>query len=225
MDGGLAGGGRGYVCGGVVGGREQRLDAHEIVEGGALGVREVIEALGVEDGLALGGGKLAEAAEGAGDVAALVGGKVGELLHGVANLAALLGGEMLHGFVALEDLGTLFSGHGVELGEAIAHALLGGGREVTEAGLGFEGLLLLLGGEIVVAIDPVGEMLAGGPGVGAGVCRGGVGGLTLNGCGRGLLLVDRRRRRGRCGVVRLGVGTERCSSADEGGCEETCGTI
>ena len=75
--------------GGIVGGREQRLDLHEGVEAGALGVGEVVEALGVEDGLALGGGKLAEAAEGAGDVAALVGGEIGELLHGGANLLTL----------------------------------------------------------------------------------------------------------------------------------------
>jgi len=41
----------------------------------------------------------------------------------------------------------------------VAHPLLGLSRQVAEAGLAFQGVLLLLQGEIAVAIHPLAEML------------------------------------------------------------------
>ena len=165
---------------------EQGFVLYQPVEGGALGVGEVIEALGVEDGLALGGGEFAEAAEGAGNVAALVGGEIAELLHGAADLCALGGSEALHGFVALQQDLALGRIHGVELGEAVPHALLGLEGEIFEAGLGFEGFLLLLGCEVAVVVHPLGEVLAVGLGDG-GLGRHGMReGLALDGRGGGV---------------------------------------
>jgi len=121
---------------GVVGWRQQRLNLHEAVQAGALGVREVVEALGVQDGLALRGREFAEAAEGAIYVAALVGREIEELLEGGADLLALRRCEVLHPLVVFEQALALFGRHGVELGEAIEQALLRLRRIEVEAGLG-----------------------------------------------------------------------------------------
>jgi len=128
----------------------------------------VVEALGVQDGLALRGGEFAEAAKGAVYVAALVGWEIEELLEGNANLLALGWGEVLHPLVVFQQALTLFRRHGIELGEAIEQALLRLRRIEIETGLCLQGFLLLLRCEVAVAAHPLREMLVGGPVVGRG---------------------------------------------------------
>ena len=144
----------------VVGRKQQRLDLQQAVEAGALRVGEMVEAFGVQNGLALRWGEFAQAAEGAGNVAALVWRKIRELLHSGVHLSALRYGESLHCFIAIEQALTLGRRHGVEFGNAFPHALLGRWREVAKTGLLFEGLLLLVGSQVAVTTHPFGEMRA-----------------------------------------------------------------
>ena len=125
-------------------GWEHGLNAHQAVEGATL-LR--IEAVGVAAGVERGGAllrrELAQGAEAALNGGLLVRRKRGPVARGCGYLAALLGAEMLHIFVALDKTIALLRRHGVELGEAVAHPLLRGLRQIVEAGLIFQRLLLL----------------------------------------------------------------------------------
>jgi hypothetical protein len=146
--------------GGVIRGWQQWLDGHQAVERGALLRCEVRETLGVQYGLTLPGGKLAEAAEGAHDVAALIGREIGELLCSGADLYLLGGIQALDGFVEAEDALTFFRAHGLKASQCVAHVLLCSGRQVAETRFGFECPELLLVGEVGVLLHPLGKMIA-----------------------------------------------------------------
>jgi hypothetical protein len=136
------------------------LDGEEVVEGGALVVSELgVEAVGVEDGLALGFRHLAKVAEGAGDEAAAIDGQRVVLLRCGLNLLTLDGGEVLDGLVAGEEAAALLVRHVVELSEAIEEALLVLLGQLFEARLVLKGVLLLLRGEGAVTVHPLGEVL------------------------------------------------------------------
>jgi len=64
-----------------------------------------------------------------------------------------------NGLIALEETATLLRRHAVELGETVAHALLGLSRKVVEAGLALERLLLLIERKAAMSIHPLCEML------------------------------------------------------------------
>jgi hypothetical protein len=148
-----------YGVGGALDG-DVRLDGKEVIEGGALVVVELaVEAIGAEDGLALGLGHLSEIAEGTLDETAAIGWERGELLRGAAYLLALSRSEVLEGLVAGEETAALLIGHVVELGEAIEEALLVLLGKLVEAGLVLKSALLLIWWEIAMAIHPLGEML------------------------------------------------------------------
>ena len=120
------------------------FDGEETGEGAAFLVRELAaETVGVEDGLALGVGHLAEVAEGPGDEAAAVFGETAKLLEGSADLLTLRHSEMRHGFVVLDEAAALLGRHVVKLGEAIEHALLGLRRKVAEARFLLQSALLV----------------------------------------------------------------------------------
>ena len=140
---------------------EEGLDGDEAGQGGALLVGEAFAEAGIvgEGGLALVGREVADLAEGTGDEAAAIGRKAGELGHGSADLLAADRVEVLHGLGAGEDALALVGRHHVELGEAVAHALLDLRGELAEAGLALEGALLLRQGEVAVAAHPLGEVL------------------------------------------------------------------
>lgn len=139
--------------------RKKGLDRDQVIEGGALLVGEAgSDAVRVERSLTLVGGKIADIAEGVGDGVATVGWKTGELRHRSAHLLALFRGEVLHDLGAGEDTLPLHGRHGVELGEAPAHALLHLRREIVEAGLTLEGTLLLGEGQMAVAVHPLRQM-------------------------------------------------------------------
>ena len=152
-------------------GWEHGLNGHEAAEGVALLIVEAIGvAAGVECGGALFGRKLAKGAEAAANGGFLVRRKRRPVARGRANLLALLRREVLHIFIALDERVALLLRHGVELGEAVAHALLRGLRQIVEAGLVFERLLLLRRRKIVVVVHPLFKMFAArsvGAGVGA----------------------------------------------------------
>lgn len=82
------------------------------------------------------------------------------MLGSSANLSALVGGQTLHGFVVLERALALLRWHGVKLGEAISHALLGSLGKIVEAGFAIERLLLLSGRKIAVRVHPLSEVFA-----------------------------------------------------------------
>ena len=69
--------------------------------------------------------------------------QTGKLLHGAADLAALLRRKPLHELVALNRSFALRRRHVVEPGKLVALALLGLQRQVVEAGLTIQRLLLL----------------------------------------------------------------------------------
>lgn len=160
---GVGGQGRGGLSGRSCrcsGRRKQRFDRDQVREGGALLVGEAAaNAIRVERGLTLLGGQAAEIAKGVGDGLAAFGRKIGELGHGAADLLALLGREVLHGFGAGKDTLALDRGHGIELREPLAHALLHLGGEIVKSGLTLEGALLFGEGEVAVPGHPLGQVL------------------------------------------------------------------
>jgi len=89
-----------------------------------------------------------------------------ELAHGAGDLLALRRGQALHALDAVEDALALIGRHGVELLEAGADTGLLLWRQLIEAGLAFQGLLLLLRREILVLLHPLAEV-AGRAGIGA----------------------------------------------------------
>ena len=105
------------------------------------------------------GRHLTEVEDGAGHEAATLRGHSDEILHSGAVLLALRGREALDGLVAIEDASALLRVHVVELGETVAHALLGLRGQFVEAGLILERALLVGEGEVLVALHPLGEVL------------------------------------------------------------------
>ena len=142
-------------------GWEHGLNVHQAVERAALlRIEAVGIATGVESSGALVGRELAHGAEAAADSIALIGWKRGKVLRGSAHLVALLRREFFQLLIALDDAVSLRLRHGIELSEAVVHALLRGLRKVMEAGLILQRLMLLRGGEIAVVVHPLIEMLA-----------------------------------------------------------------
>jgi hypothetical protein len=113
------------------------------------------ETLGIQDGLALGGWKLAQATKGANNIAMLVGRKIVQLLHGIAELGALWRGEVLHPFILIEQAIPLIGRHGVEPHKQVAKMLLCLRREIAESGQILEVSLLLIEGQVAMASHPL----------------------------------------------------------------------
>ena len=142
-------------------GWEHGLNVHQAVERAALlRIEAVGIATGVESSGALVRRQLAQGAEAAADGGLLILWQRGPVARGRADLIALLRREVLHIFVALDESVALLLRHGIELGEAIAHALLRGLRQIVEAGLVLKRLLLLGGVESAVLVHPLGQMFA-----------------------------------------------------------------
>jgi len=140
---------------------EHGLNVHQAVERAALlRIEAVGIATGVESSGALVRRQLAQGAEAAADGGLLILWQRGPVARGRADLIALLRREVLHIFVALDESVALLLRHGIELGEAIAHALLRGLRQIVEAGLVLKRLLLLGGVESAVLVHPLGQMFA-----------------------------------------------------------------
>jgi len=140
---------------------EHGLNVHQAVERAALlRIEAVGIATGVESSGALVRRQLAQGAEAAADCGLLILWQRGPVARGRADLIALLRREVLHIFVALDESVALLLRHGIELGEAIAHALLRGLRQIVEAGLVLKRLLLLGGVESAVLVHPLGQMFA-----------------------------------------------------------------
>lgn len=183
------------VIAGVANG-DEGLDGEKAGDGPSFLVGELAaKAVGREDRLALGFGHGAQVVEGAGHEAAAIGGEAAVLLHGPTQLLALRHAQIGDGLVALEEAAALVGRHIVQLGQTVAQALLRFGREIAEAGFAFKRLLLLAGGEVAVAIEPLGQMAA--------LSLSAVRPHTGEGAGRGLLagrralLRDRRDARER----------------------------
>ena len=140
---------------------EHGLNAQEAAERAALlRIEAVGVAAGVERGGALVRRKLTQSAEAAANSGLLVRWQRGPVARGRAYLVTLLRREVLHIFVALDEPIALVGRHGVELGKAVAHALLRGLGQIVEAGFVLKRLLLLRRREIAVDVHPLGEMLA-----------------------------------------------------------------
>lgn len=148
--------------------RVNGLNIHQSVERGALlRIEAVAVAAGVECGGALVRRQLAQGAEAAANGIALIWRKRGEVLRGCAHLVTLLWGKFLHLFIALDDAVALGCRHGIELRQTVMHALLRGLRQIVEAGLVLQRLVLLREAEIAVRVHPLGKVLTV-VGVGAG---------------------------------------------------------
>ena len=139
---------------------KQWLNAQEIIQRGALALVHPPILGRAGGGGALVGRQTPELAEGTRYSAALIERKRAELLHGATDLRALIEREVLHDLRVCQEALTLLGWHGVELGEAIAHALLSLLGELLKAWLMLQCALLLIGREVAVQIHPLREVLA-----------------------------------------------------------------
>jgi hypothetical protein len=124
--------------------RKIRFDGKEPREGIALLFGELAaEAVFLKDGIPLLWRHLAEVAEGASDKPSPILWKATKLPQGAYNLLSLRRCQMLHCFCAFNHAATLLRRHIVKLCETVTHALLSLRREIAEAGLVFQGALLV----------------------------------------------------------------------------------
>ena len=113
----------------------------------------------VQIGLALRLWYVPESAKRSSDRPAAVFGEGSEISQGTAYLLPLRHGETLHGLRASEDAFALAWGHAVELSEPLMHAELDVRLELAKTGLGIERSLLLIEGQVAMALHPLRQML------------------------------------------------------------------
>ncbi len=143
---------------GSIRGREHRLNPQEIVQRGTLGVRKLPTVLlGVQSRRSLVRGKIAQLPEGSRHAAPLLDRQRTKLLHGAAHLKTLVRRQVLHRLVPGEKLLPLCGRHAIQLIEPLPHAVLGGLRQIMEARLALQGMLLLWRRKLTVLIHPLRE--------------------------------------------------------------------
>jgi len=101
------------------------------------------EAIFFEDGVALLWRHLAEIAEGTSDKTATVFRKAAKLPQSAHYLLSLWRRQMLHSLSPFNHAAALLGCHIVKLCQTVAHALLCLRRKISEAGLVFQGSLLV----------------------------------------------------------------------------------
>jgi hypothetical protein len=124
--------------------RKIRFHRKEPGEGIAFLFRKLAaEAIFLEDSVALLWRHLAKIAKGTSDKTATVFRKAAELPQSAHNLLSLRRRQMLHSLSSFNHAAALLGGHIVKLCQTVAHALLCLRRKISEAGLVFQGSLLL----------------------------------------------------------------------------------
>lgn len=124
-----------------------------------------LEARGVKDGGALIGRQRAQDVEGATELLFAVFGHVLEGLGGGANLLPSLWREPFEGLIAGQDAGANGGRLRVQKAEAVEDAAALRGAKPVEAGLAAEGSLLLLQREVLVTLEPLGQVFVSGTGL------------------------------------------------------------
>lgn len=100
--------------------------------------------------------------EGASELLFAVLGHALEGLGGRADFLFALRREALEGLIARHDAGTYARGLRVKIAEAVDNPAALPGSEAIEAGLAAQSTLLLLDAHVLVMLEPLGEMFAGG---------------------------------------------------------------
>jgi len=135
--------------------RRQRQFGRAAQKFALLGREHSFETFGINHLLTLFRRHGAQAANRCAHHSAPVGWQLTELLEQLPRFALLFGGQVLPGFHAIDNAVLLLRRQAVEVLQPPAQHLLSCGREMAELRIVFQRLLLLLGREIPVLLQPL----------------------------------------------------------------------
>ncbi len=140
-------------------GRLIGFDSQHVAQNRALARGELLLKTGrIEDRLTLLGGNGPEVLKGPAHGSLPVLRQLRKFLQGTAHIGLLLRGKVFVHLIALYEALAHFRRFAVEIVQAVQQALLLLRRKAPEAGLAAQCIFLLLWGEVLVLIEPLGKM-------------------------------------------------------------------